>query len=47
MQSDLKSLRGDVVLYTFNMAYRDEDIILEQIYKEQIFWDLYFEDLKH
>ena len=36
----------DVVLDRFNMAYRDEDIILDQIYKNQIFWILYFEDFK-
>ena len=33
MQSDRNSFCGDVVLDSFNMAYRDEDSILYQIYK--------------
>ena len=42
MQSDWV----DVVLDSSNMAFRDKDNILDQIYKKPIFWDLYYEDLK-
>ena len=44
MQSDGNSFYGDVVLDGFNMSFRDEDSILEQKYKNQISWDLYYED---
>ena len=44
MQSDGNSFRGDVVLGSFNMSYRDEDSILKQKYENQISWDLYHED---
>ena len=40
MQSDETGFCGDVVLDSFNMAYRDEDRILEQKYEKQISWDL-------
>ena len=33
MQSDGNSIGGDVVLDSFNKASRDEDNILEQIYR--------------
>ena len=36
MQSDGNSFSGDVVLDSFNMAYRDEDSSLDQKYKKQI-----------
>ena len=36
----------DVVLDSFNNASRDEDNILDQIYKKQICSDFYYEDLK-
>ena len=32
MQSDGNSFCGDIVLDSFNKAYRDEDNILDQIY---------------
>ena len=44
MQSDWNSFRGDVVLDSVNVAYRDEDSILDQIYLKQIFLDFYYED---
>ena len=44
MQSDGDSFRGDVVLGSFNMSYRDEDSILDQKYEKQISLDLYYED---
>ena len=34
---------GDVVLDSFNMAYRDEDSILNQKYEKQICKGLYYE----
>ena len=39
MHSDGNSLGGDVILDGFNMAYKDEDNILDQIYvwKENLF----------
>ena len=40
------SFRGDVVLGSFNMGYRDEDSIVDQLYQKQIFSDFYHEDLK-
>ena len=40
------SLLGDVVLEGFNMVYRDEDSILDQIYENQIFSAFYYEDLR-
>ena len=33
MQSDLNSFGGDVVLDSFNMAYREEEINLDQIFQ--------------
>ena len=36
MHPDRISFCGDVVLDSFNMAYRDKDIILDQIYKLKI-----------
>ena len=44
MQSDGNSFCGDVVLGSFNVSYRDEDSILEQMYYKQISWDLNYED---
>ena len=38
------SVWGDVVLDSFNIAYRDEGSIWEQKYEKQIFWYLYYED---
>ena len=35
MQSDRNSFCGDDVLESFNMAYRDKDIILDQIYQSK------------
>ena len=35
---------ANVVLESFNKAYRDVDGILDQKYEMQIFWDLYYED---
>ena len=40
MQSDRNSFWGNVVLDSFNMAYRDESSILNHNYEKQIFWDL-------
>ena len=37
---------GDVFLNSFNIAYRDEDRILDQIYRKQIFSDFHYKDLK-
>ena len=39
-------MQSDGNIFCFNMAYRDEDIILDQKYEKQIFWDLYYEDFK-
>ena len=39
MQSESDTFRGDVVLESVIMAYRDEDRILDQIYQKQIFSD--------
>ena len=36
MQSDGNDIYGDVVLDSFNKASRDEDSILDQIYKSKI-----------
>ena len=44
MQSDGNSYCGDVVSKSFNIAYWDEDGILDLKYTEQIFLDLYYED---
>ena len=46
LQLDLNSFCGDVVLDSFNMANKDEDIILDNIYEEKIYWNLYYENLK-
>ena len=45
MQSDGKWFCWDVVLKNVNIAFRDEDSILEQIYEKLIFSDLNNEDL--
>ena len=37
MQSDGKSLCRDVVFDSVNMAYRDEESFLDQIYEKLIF----------
>ena len=47
MQSDRSSISGDVVLDSFNMVYRDEDSNLDQIYEEEIFSTLYYDDFKY
>ena len=44
MQSDGNSSYGDVVLESFNKAYRVKDSILHQKYEKLIFLDLYSED---
>ena len=44
MQSDWNSFCRDIVLDSFNLAYGDLDDILDQVWKEIIFWDLYHED---
>ena len=43
-QSYANSFWGDVVLDTFNNVYRDEDNILDQIYRKQICPNLYYDD---
>ena len=43
MQSDGNSFCGDVVLDSFNMAYRDDE---NNNYKKNNFFELYYEDLK-
>ena len=45
-QSYANSFWGYVVLDTFNSVSRDEDNILDQIYKEQICSDFYNDDFK-
>ena len=45
MQSDGNSFWGDVVLDNVNMLYTFKESILDQIYKNQVFADLYFEDV--
>ena len=40
MQSEQNSLRGDVVLDSFNMAFRDEDNIFDQINQKAVHFDL-------
>ena len=42
MQSDGYSFYGDVVLDSFNIAYRDEESILDQ---KQIYLDFYYDYL--
>ena len=37
MQSDGNSFYGDVVLKSFNKAFRDKDSILDQKYEKRIF----------
>ena len=44
MHSDGNSFGGDVVLKSINIASSYEDSILDQIYAEQIFSDLHYED---
>ena len=43
-QSFANSFSGHVVLDTFNNVSRDEDNILDQIYKKQICPDFYYDD---
>ena len=38
MQSDRNSYRGDVVLDSVNIAYMNEESILDHIYEKHIFW---------
>ena len=45
MQSNRYSSCGDVVFDSVHMAVIDEDNILNQIYKKQIYADFYHEDL--
>ena len=44
MQSDGNKFGGDVVLDSFNMAFRYKDSILDLIYEKQVFLDLYNKD---
>ena len=44
MQSDRNNFCGDVVLDSFNMAYKDKDSILDKIYEKPIFYVLYHKD---
>ena len=46
MLSDGNSFCEDVILDSFNMAYRDEHRILDQIYKKANIFYFYYEDLK-
>ena len=41
IQSDGKSFYGDVIMDSFIMAYCDENSILDQVYKTNIFRLLY------
>ena len=43
MRSKLNPFCEDIVFYRFNMAYRDKDSILYQIYQKQIS-NFYYED---
>ena len=45
MQSDVNGFQGDVVLDSFNIASRDEDNVFNQIYKNQICSDFFYNDL--
>ena len=45
-QSKSTSSLGYVVLDSFDKVYGDEDSILDQMYKKQIFSSFYSEDLK-
>ena len=44
VQSDGNNFCGDVVLDSFNLAYKDQDNILDKIYEKQIFSVLYYKD---
>ena len=44
MQSDRYSFCGDVVLNSVDMAFRDDDSILDQIYEMKICSDFYYDD---
>ena len=44
MQSDGDGFCGDVVLDSINMACKDKNIILNQIYEMQLYSVLYSED---
>ena len=37
----------EMSLDSFNMTYRDEDSMLDQICQKQIFLDFYYDDLKY
>ena len=45
MQLDGSPFYWDVVLNNFNMAYADEDSIIDQKYENRIFWYLYLKIL--
>ena len=47
IQSYGNSFGVDVVLDSINMAYFDDDIILNHIYEKQIFSNLYDEDFEY
>ena len=47
MQSDGNSFCRDVVLNSFGKASRDEESILDQLYKKQISPDLYYNDFQY
>ena len=44
MHSDGSSFCGDVVLDSYNIAYRDKDSILDQIFSAFYYEDLEFEE---
>ena len=46
MQLGGNSFRGVVFLDSFNMAYRDENSILDKKYEKEIFCDLNYKDFK-
>ena len=46
MQSNWNSFGGDVVLDSFNIAYRHEDSVLEQKHEKKISRNRYYKDFK-
>ena len=44
MQSDESSFYGDVVLKSFNKAFRDKDSIFDRKYEKRTFLGLYYGD---
>ena len=46
MQSDESRFRGEAVLENVDMAYKDEDSILDQLYGNQLFTNFSYEDWK-